>query len=180
MKPKLSLGVCILISLALVFFGLCYGTLKGFTDERSQVDAFLHGESGLTNMLYYRGSDGLNLCVVANRHLTADADVAALETAAKALRNEKSSLTEKKQADDRLRAATGQVAKKLLVEPDFLLSARDKAYLDMLQADMEQLSQSGMISGYNEAAQDFNRQLAAPFSGSIAKLLGVKPCDLYQ
>lgn len=87
MKLKLPIGVCVLISLALVVFGLIFGTVSGFADERRQVTALLEGENGLMDVLSYRGADGLNLCVVARRHLPqADEDVTALEAAAKALR----------------------------------------------------------------------------------------------
>lgn len=80
MKLKLPIGVCVLISLALVVFGLIFGTVSGFADERRQVTALLEGENGLMDVLSYRGADGLNLCVVARRHLPqADEDVTALE-----------------------------------------------------------------------------------------------------
>lgn len=180
MKPKLSIGVCVLISLALVAFGLLYGTVSGFSEDRAHVTALLTGDSGLVNVLEYRGADGLNLCVVAKRHLEGDADVAALEAAARSLRDDKASLSSKKREDARLTAAAQQVEVKLKSTPSFQQSKRDQAYLDMLTTDMQQLSQSGVIETYNAAAKDFNQQLDAPFSGAIAKTLGIKPCELYQ
>lgn len=180
MKKGLSLGVCIVISLALVFFGLLYGTATGFSDDRAQVTTLLSGESGLLDVLSYRGADGLNLCVVARRHLSeSDADVAALETASKNIRSANASLTVRKQEDARLEAASGLVAKKLKETPSFQQSERDQAYLDMLVTDMSQLARSAVIETYNAAAKDFNASLDKPFSGTIAKLLGVKPCELY-
>ena len=180
MKSKLSLGVCILISLALVTFGLFCGTWKGFADERAQVDALLHGEDGVNTVLDYRGADGLNLCVVARRHLTDDPDVAALESAAQSLRSTQSSLAEKKRQDTRLSAAAELVAQKLQATPGFLQSERDKAYLGMLTADMAQLSQNAMITTYNEAAQEFNQLLATRVSGTIAGFLQIQPCELFR
>ena len=181
MKPRLSLGVCILISLALVVFGLLYGTACGFQDDRSQVDALLSGEDGLLNVLYFRGADGLNLCVVARRHLAKeDASISALETAAKALRSLDHSLPEKKRQDDQLSAAVKVLSEKLSETPSFTQSTRDKAYLDMLMTDMDQLSQSPMLDAYNEAAKGFNKRLEAPLSGAIAQFLRIKPCELYQ
>ena len=180
MKPKISIGVCILIALALVFFGLIYGTVNGFSDDRAQVNALLNGEGGLKNVLGYRAADGLNLCVVARRHLMGDADVAVLEASAQKLRDAGTSLSAKKQEDARLSAAAARVAGKLRETPGFLQSERDMAYLEMLMTDMEQLSKSAVVGIYNEAAKDFNRQLDAPVSGELAKALGVKPCELYE
>lgn len=181
MKPKLSIGVCVMISLALVLFGLLYGTVSGFSDDRRQATDLLSGENGLLDVLSYRGADGLNLCVVARRHLpTSDPDVAALETAAQNLRAEKASLVTRRQEDERLEAAAQLVGQKLRATPSFQDSQRDQAYLDMLTTDMQQLSRSAVIEAYNQAAEDFNTQLDKPFSGTIARLLGVKPCQLYQ
>ena len=88
MKRNLPTGVCVLIALALVAFGLIYGTLTGYGDERAQVEALWSGENGLSDVLCYRGADGLNLCVVARRHLPQnDPDVLALEQSAGALRS---------------------------------------------------------------------------------------------
>ena len=85
MKPKLSIGVSILISLALVVFGVLYGNVSGYAGERAQVAALLSGTGGVGAALQYRASDGLNLCVVAERHIPGDPGVAALREAALAL-----------------------------------------------------------------------------------------------
>ena len=69
MKPKLTLGVSILIALVLVAFGLVYGNVSGYADERAHVTALLEGDGGLETVLGYRAADGLNLCVIAARHL---------------------------------------------------------------------------------------------------------------
>ncbi len=180
MKPKLSIGVCVLISLALVVFGLLFGTMSGYADDRRQVTALLEGDNGLLDVLSYRGADGLNLCVVARRHLSGDADVAALETAANNLRSGRGGLEAKKREDAKLNEAVGAVAAKLKQTQSFQESERDRKYLDMLTADMQNLSKSAMVTTYNEAAVDFNSQLETPVIGALAKLLGVKPCELYE
>ncbi len=181
MKPKLSIGVCVLISLALVLFGLIFGTVSGFNDDRKQVNALLSGESGLMDVLSFRGADGLNLCVVAGRHLSAtDTDLLALETAAKNLRDSKADLSVKKQEDAKLKAAVALVAGKLRQSQSFMASSRDQAYLDMLTADLQQLETSPVIATYNKAAGDFNAQLSTQTGGALARILGVQPCVLYQ
>ena len=105
MKRNLSTGVCVLIALALVAFGLTYGTLTGFGDERAQVEALWSDENGLSDVLSYRGADGLNLCVVARRHLPPDdADILVLEQSAGTLRSA-DGIAAKKEADIALEAA---------------------------------------------------------------------------
>ncbi|MCL1854208.1 MAG: hypothetical protein FWF86_00620 [Clostridia bacterium] len=181
MKSKFSIGVCCVIALALVLFGLIYGTLTGFNDERRQVTALLAVDGGLMEALRFRGADGLNLCMVARRHLAADdPDVRALETAAKNLRDSKDDLSAQKREDDRLTAAAAQVAEKLQGSASFLSSSRDQAYLNMLAADMGYLAESPVIDHYNQTAADFNALLDTRTGGALARLLGVKPCELYR
>ena len=45
MKFKLPMGVCIVIAVALVLFGLGYGTFSGFREDRQQVTQLLSGET---------------------------------------------------------------------------------------------------------------------------------------
>jgi len=181
MKPKISIGVCIVITLALVLFGLIYGTLAGFGDEQRQVTALLVGDSGLLEALSFRGADGLNLCVVARRHLTAnDPDVQTLEATAKNLRDGKGDISAKKRENDRLTAMVEQVDAKLQGSASFLSTPRDLAYLNMLTASMGYLAESPAIDEYNRAAADFNALLDTQTGGALARLLGVKPCELYR
>ncbi|MDD3409640.1 MAG: hypothetical protein PHY12_02405 [Eubacteriales bacterium] len=179
MKFKLPIWLCVVISLVLVAFGLCYGTVTGYADERAHVTDLIAGESGLGAVLSYRGADGLNLCVVAERHLSGDADVAALQAAAKAAQSESGALDARKAADAALQSAFAKVAGKLAADPGFQQSERDKRYLDMLQTDFDNLARSGIIKTYNEAVQTFNQKLNKPVSGFIATLVGVKPCETY-
>ena len=180
MKPKLSTSVCVVIALALVSFGLFYGTTAGFSDERKQATELLYGENGVMDMLSFRAADGLNLTVVARRHLPEnDPDVAAMEKAARSLRSEKADLPLRKQENARLDAAVALVAQKLEATPGFAANERDKNYLSMLTADMQDLSRSTVIETYNIAAGDFNEKLNQPFIGTIATLLGIKPCELF-
>ena len=180
MKPKLSIGLCIVISLVLIIFGLLFGTIQGYADERAHVTALLDGDNGLLTVLDYRAADGLNLCVVARRHLTDDEDVATLETTAKAMRAHPASLTETRTLDEKLEKTVENVVEKLRATPSFQSSSRDVAYLDMLSTDLKQLRQNAITTTYNEAATAFNAELEKPVSGFLAKLLGVKPCELYQ
>ncbi|MEG0268890.1 MAG: hypothetical protein RSD76_00460 [Clostridia bacterium] len=180
MKPRLSIGVCVLISLALVIFGLLFGTAKGYEDDRAQAVVLLEGENGLLDALSYRAADGLNLCVVAKRHMAGDADVAALETVAKRLQDGRGLLAQKKQADGELKAAMEAVVTKLQANQSFQNSERDQKYVNMLSTDFGNLSKSMPAEAYNAEAMNFNAQLQTPLIGDFAKLLGVKPCELYE
>lgn len=180
MKFKLPISVCVILSLALVLFGVLFGVISGYSDDRAQVAALLEGENGLMDALNYRGADGLNLCVVARRHLTNDADVEALEAAARKLRDAGEGVATKKLENDKLDAAVEAVAQKLGQTAGFLTSERDMKYLAMLTTDMQNLQKSAQIDTYNKGAKDFNAKLNTPVLGDIAKLLGVKPCELYE
>ncbi len=181
MKFKLPMGVCVLISLALVVFGFAFGTVRGYSDDRRQVTALLEGENGLLDVLSYRGADGLNLCVVAGRHLPGDdEDLLALNAAAKKLQAADEALDEKKEEDERLTAAVAAVSRKLNASESFRASERDQKYLDMLTTDLKNLTASEVVGTYNQAALDFNAQLDTPIVGMIARLLGVAYCPLYE
>jgi hypothetical protein len=178
MKPKLSIWLALLISFALVAFGLVYGDVSGYADERAQVNALLNGENGLITVVGYRASDGLNLCVVAERHLTGDADVAALRKAAERLRADGQTPHAMKAAEDALNAAFAAVAAKLNALADF--GGRDAQYLSLLTADFEQYGRHEIYAAYSKAATAFNQKLTTPVLGDLARFFGVIPCELYE
>lgn len=181
MKFKLPISVCILISVTLVVCGLAFGTVSGFRDDRQEVSALLMGENGLLDVLSYRGADGLNLCVVARRHLAQeDADVLALEAAARKLMSQGESLATKRTEDERLTAAAAAVAQKLAQTESFTADERDRNYLDMLSSDLKNLSVADMANTYDQAAAGFNAQLTDTLWGRLAAGLGVAPCELYR
>lgn len=178
MKPKLTIGAAVLISLVLVIFGLVYGSASGYADDRAHVEALLEGDSGLTTVLGYRASDGLNLCVVADRHLTGDADVATLRAAAETIRKGGLGLKTLKTEDENLAAAFSAVAQKL--DATVTQNDRDRQYLAMLIADFDQYGENEIYAAYNKAAVEFNERLNVPVLGNIAGFFGVKPCELYE
>ncbi len=180
MKKSLPISVCILISLALVVFGLCFGTVRGYNADREQVTALLGGDNGLMDVLSFRGADGHNLCVVARRHLTASPEVDELSRIATILTDDTQPLSEKKLENESLDAAVLAVKAELGGSESYLQSQRDQKYVAMLEGDLKNLSAADKGSLYNQAAQQFNEKLNAPVSGWIAGLLGVKPCELYQ
>jgi hypothetical protein len=180
MKPRLSIGWSLLICAVLVVFGLMYGNVSGYADERARVNTLLEGDGGLMTVLNYRARDGLNLCVVADRHLAGDADVEALRNAADGQLLQGLSVQAAHAGDEALADAFFKVSTKLAADAGFTASARDVQYRQMIAADFEACGQSDIFATYNKAAEAFARQLAVPGLGDVARFFGVKPCELYQ
>lgn len=180
MKTKLPTALCVVIALALVVFGLIFGTWSGYREDRAQVDELLTMENGLLDVLSYRAADGINLCAVAKRHLPAqDEDLIALERMGRELQ-----LTAEVRASTSLDHAVDEafaaVSAKLKETVSFQQSQRDQRYLDMLTADFVSLRASEIVNTYNQAAAAFNAQLDQPLSGDLASLLGIEKCPLYE
>ena len=172
MKFKLPMGVCVLIAIVLVLFGLGYGTFSGFREDRQQVTQLLSGENGLLDALSYQGADGLNLCVVADRHLPGNADVEALRQVSRKLNAGDETLE--------LSVLFAKVMEQLRAADSFQQSERDQRYAAMLESDRKNLTENALFDTYNSAAEDFNRKLTTTPVGKLAGLLGVSPCELYE
>ena len=180
MKPKLSLGLAIFICLILVLFGVVYGNISGYADERAHVTDLLTGENGIATILGYRAADALNLCAVADRHIPGDATVTALRAAANALRAAKPTISALKEGDSALAAAFAATAAALRASPSFAASARDVQYLSMLTADFDQYGSGHVIyQTYNKAVAAFDQKLSTPVLGDLARLLGTTACQPY-
>ena len=178
MNRKLPTALCVLIALLLVVFGLLYGTWSGYREDRAQVEELLTMENGLMDVLGYRAADGLNLCVVAKRHLPFE-EVQELEQFAHQLMQteEIGALPALDRAVSEAFAAT---SRKLLETVSFQQSERDQRYLDMLTADLNSLHSSEIVSAYNRAAAKYNAQLEQPLIGTLAMWLGIEKCPLYE
>jgi len=180
MKFRIPTALCVLIALALVVFGVVYGTWSGYREDRAQVDELLTMENGLLDVLSYRAADGLNLCAVAKRHLpAADENLQQLEQAARQLQ-QTTDVSAATSLDAAVADAFVTVSAKLKETPSFGQSERDQRYLDMLTADLNSLRSSEIVSAYNQAAADYNSQLDQPLVGALAAWLGVEKCPLYE
>lgn len=180
MNWKLPTWLCIVIAVVLVAGGLAYGTWSGYREDRARVDELLTMENGLMDVLWYRAADGINLSTVAKRHLPAqDEDLLALENGSR-----QQQMTAEVRAsaslDQAVAEAFAAVSAKLKETASFQQSQRDQRYLEMLTADWNSLHASSAVTAYNSAAAAFNRKLDAPVSGSLARLLGIEKCPLYE
>ena len=180
MKFKLPMGVCIVIAVALVLFGLGYGTFSGFREDRQQVTQLLSGENGLLDALSYQGADGLNLCVVAERHLSGNEDVEALRAVSRKLNAGDETLEEQKKDTEELSVLFARVLEQLRQTDSFRQSQRDQRYAAMLESDWKNLTENALFDTYNSAAEEFNHKLTDTPVGKLAALLGVTPCELYE
>lgn len=180
MKPKAAVTLCAIVMVALVLFGLLYGASAGWREQRAQVDALFAGENGLDTVLAYRGADGLNLAVVAARHLPeGDEALTALRAASDTLRGGET-LRARAEAAKAQDAAIARVQEALQGTTTYPASARDQDYVDMLTREIAQLARSKAIAAYNESARDFNARLAEPFSGFLASVVGVHAVDTFD
>lgn len=178
MKFKLSGALSIILSIALVIAGLCIGTVRGFNKERSSVTGLLENESGLMDVLSYRGADGLNLYQVASRHLQPCPEMEALKATATGLTSGSGTLEQLKQLDTTLDTDAANVIALLEASESYQSSQRDQRYVGMLQRDMQGLSNQSFYTEYTTAAEEFNHKLENDLLGKFAALLGVKPCTM--
>lgn len=181
MKFRLPLPLCIAICAVLVLGGLVYGSVGGLTDSRARVEALLTADGGLEETLFNRGCDARNLLVIAGRYLPEDGDAAALREAADVLQSA-APIEEKRAADARLTEAAQALAERVRAAEGFPSRPDDENNLRIvLERDLGlKDSSSAAAKDYNTAAQGFNARLAEPVNGFLPRLLGVKPCPLYE
>lgn len=180
MKNELPTALCVVIALALVVFGLLYGTWSGFREDRAQVEKLVTMENGLLDVFGYRAADALNLCAVAKRHLPAqDEELILLERCGRQLQTA-AELRAAVSLDHAVADAFAGVSVRLKETDSFRQSQRDQRYLDMLSADFATLRASDVVSAYHTAASAFNARLSQPVSGTLAAALGIEACPLYE
>lgn len=169
----------ILISVVLVLCGLCLGTLRGYHKERAEVTGLLEDKSGLASVFLYRGADGLNLCAVADRHISGAPELETLRSVSTALLTPGGTVEEKLQLSQQLDTCTTDVITLLEGTESYSASQRDVGYVGMLKSDMESLAGQSFYPEFSSAAAEFNQKLESSLMGRFASLLGVKPCTLY-
>ena len=177
---KLSAGMSILITVVLILCGLCLGTVRGFQKERAEVTGLLQEESGLADVLMYRGADGLNLYAVAQRHIPGTEELENLRIFSAALAAPGGKLSEKQELDGLLDGSVNDVVTLLEGSESYLASQRDQSYVTMLKNDMNSLAGQSFYTEYSVAAEEFNTRLESTLMGKVAGWLGVKPCTADQ
>lgn len=181
MKRPFSTAFLILLSAVLVIFGIFYGARQGWQAEANRIDALFSKDGGLQTMLVYRANDAANLEKVALRHIDAsDETLSALKKSRDAAVNENASLHDRFIANGQLDTVAKAVEGILLGTLSFTQSQRDTEYVSVILRDMQMLSSSGAVDEYNAAARDFNNRINSSLSGLAARLLLIRPAQIFE
>lgn len=173
MKNTLSTILCVLLTIAMVAGAACIGAVRGWSSEREAALGTLSQSGAMAESLQARAMDAANLAVVAARHLTDDADVAALRTAYETITDGKAPADEIARADAAISAAAASLAANLPGLTSVQASARDQVYISTLTRTLSE--STGSASAYASAIEDYNARLTSSLTGKLAMLLGVEP-----
>lgn len=172
MKNTLSTILCVLLAVVMAAAGIGIGAVRGWNGERQAALNALSGDGDLAEALQVRAMDAANLAVVAGRHLTDDADVAALQNAYHTIVSG-ASADKLAQADAAISIAAANLAARLPELSSVKASTRDQVYISTLTRTLVQ--QTGSASTYAAAIDDYNQRLNRSLTGKLAMLLGVQP-----
>lgn len=173
--PAVLLGLVIL--LALVAAALSIGAVRGYREEKTQVESAL---ASFDAVIGSRVETGNNLLTVARRHLPqGDAQ---LEAVAKDVGDLSATgqWQQKMSANARLEADAKALLKALEALPSVQEDSRDMGYVTgLLPQALEQSAQWADAGKYNEAAAAYNQRLNGSFSGWLARFFGATPAALF-
>ena len=176
---KLKTGTAIVIMVVLVIGSVLYGAYKGWTEEKSHVDATY---AGLESMLQTRVETAYNILTVARRHLPeTDEGVQRVSMALGQLDNAYTDLGRKAQANDALAQDASALLKALSQLDSVKTDSRDEMYVNNYLPHMLAESEAKTEgAAYNQAAAEFNSRINRTFSGFLAKLMGVTPAEVFS
>lgn len=172
--PLLGLALFLLMAV----LALAIGAVRGFRQEKAQVEA---ASSSLETVFTSRVETGSNLLTVARRHLPEeDERIRAVAQDIKVLSDRQSPLPRRVEANSRLQkdaeALLGILENSASVKGD----SRDMGYVTgLLPQALDQSAQWADDGMYNEAAGAFNKRLNSSFSGFLARLLGMTEAALF-
>ena len=174
-KARAFLGFLAMLLLLAAAFVI--GAYKAFNTERMQVE--LAG-SGLSDVLGSRVEMGNNLLTVARRHPQADAALLeAVENDIRALGA--GTLQDKASANQRLSRDSSALLKNLEGLQSVQADSRDLSYVTgLLPRGLAQSAQWADAERYNSAASQFNQRLGGGLNGWVARLLGIRPAELFS
>lgn len=168
--------VCIILAILLVVGGTVWNNVAGVKNLRAKA---MNKAAALQDILENRGADGMNLSVIAARHLPGDdEDLTGLIAAAKTLQSKEATLSEKQTASEVLNGCFARLQQKLANLEGFA-ETRDAAYLQMVQTALNTDSAEQAATLYNQQAIIYNNRLASPLDGLLSRLFGLKPCGLF-
>lgn len=181
MKRPFSTAFYFLLCAVLVVFGVLFGAYRGWHGEAEKVKALFDKPNGVATVLNYSAGDAANLEKVALRHMDKeDAKLQELRKNRLIVAEKKADLYSRYLANGLMTAAADELHKMLLDMPSVKASQRDTGYVNAILKDMDTWQNSGAFDEYNSAAKELNRRLDRSLSGFIAKLLFVKPAQVFE
>ncbi len=169
----------LLVMLALVAGAVTYGAYRGWSNE---FDAVQEMSGSIDRMLASRVETANNILAVAARHLPVGDEAAAALKADRDVLSGDAPLSQKAAANTRLTDDALLVLEMLRALPSVQGDKRDLMYAQSLLPQM--LGESGELTAqndYNRAARSFNERLeASPFSGRLARLMGIHRADVFD
>lgn len=173
MRNTISNVLCVVLAAAMVVAAVGIGAVRGWNIQREEALTALSETGALGASIQVRAMDAANLAVVAERHLTDDADVATLRHAYNTICGGSAAPDQLAQADDAISAAAASLAEKLTGLDSVQASSRDRAYISSLTRSLSETS--GASTAYAAIVEDYNSRLESSPTGRLAMLLGVAP-----
>lgn len=173
MKNTMTNVLCVVLVAAMVVAAVGIGAVRGWNGQREEALTSLSETGELGAAIQVRAMDAANLAVVAARHLTDDADVAALRSAYDTICGSSATPAQLADADNAISIAAVRLAEKLTMLDSVQASSRDKAYISSLTRTLSETS--GASTAYAAIMEDYNTRLTSSLTGKLAMLLGVQP-----
>ena len=175
---KLRTGWAVVLLIVLVLFAVCFGAYRGWSGERARVE---ENYSGLEDVLPDRVEVANYVLTVAKRHLPRNSElIVRLENDLAILDRKTSSLVDKASANAALTRDADALLESLKELESLQADARDLDYVNNYLPKKLGESESKILdTNYNIDAEDFNQRLNGTFSGWIAKIMGVKPLEIF-
>ena len=176
---KLKTGTAIVIMIVLVIGSVLFGAYKGWTNEKAHVDATY---AGLESMLQTRVETAYNILAVARRHVPeTDEAYQRVSMDLSQLDNAYTDLGRKAEANDALGRDAAALLKALAGMDSVKQDSRDAMYVDNYLPQMLAESEEMTVgAAYNQAAAEFNSRINRTFCGFLAKLMGIRPAEVFN
>ena len=175
---KVSLTfLAILLLFVFTAASVTIGAVKGFRQEKAQVDSAL---GSLGPLFATRVETGNNLLTVAHRHLPPEN--ALVEAVARNVQelSAQGPLPLRAQANTHLEENAKALLAALENTPGVQADSRDLSYVTgLLPQALDQSAQWTDAGSYNQAAMAFNERLNGTFSGFLARLFGEAEAQLF-
>ena len=176
---KFKTGWAFAFMVILVVGSVIFGAFRGWSDERVRVNETY---AGLESMLQTRVESAYNVLAVAKRHVPeTDENFVHVKKELTVLESASATLPEKARANEALTADAQALLSQMTQMDTVKNDSRDKMYVDNYLPQMLSESEQMTVGAtYNQAAAEFNGRINRTFSGFLAKLMGIKPAEVFN